>query len=102
MSFERATQGGRGMIVDRESGQDDIGSTNDNDGIADAEPKASRKVNDVVLRLARLIGRQMAREDFAARMAASAAANDNTLKPDNTGDGEQRSALKCLDNVWRI
>ena len=38
------------------------------------DPEALRKVNDVALKLARIIGRRMARDDFAARTAA---ANDN-------------------------
>lgn len=40
-----------------------------------SDPEALHKVNDVALRLARIIGRRMAREDFAAHSAK--AANDN-------------------------
>jgi hypothetical protein len=60
-------------------------AANDNGNVDGPDPEALRKVNDVVLRLARLIGRQMAREDFAACMAA---ANDNQPKPINPGDAE--------------
>jgi hypothetical protein len=51
-------------------------AANDNGGTDDPDPEALRKVNDVVLKLARIIGRRMAREDFAARKAA----NDNAPK----------------------
>jgi hypothetical protein len=50
-------------------------AANDNGAAAGPDPEALRKVNDVVLRLARLIGRRMAREDFAKQITA---ANDNT------------------------
>jgi hypothetical protein len=50
------------------------------------DPEALCKVNDVALRLARIIGRRMAREDFAARTAA----NDN--KSPNTGATEDGAA----------
>jgi hypothetical protein len=44
---------------------------------------ALQRVDRVALKLARIIGRQMAREDFAARMAA---ANDNARK---SSDGDR-------------
>jgi prophage regulatory protein len=61
-------------------------AANDNDGIDNLDPETLRKVNDVVMQIARLIGRRMAREDFAALMAA--AANDNEPKP---GGGESEA-----------
>lgn len=60
-------------------------AANDNGDAGRPDPEALRKVNDVVLQLARLIGRRMAREDFAARIAA---ANDNAPKPGDGPDGE--------------
>jgi hypothetical protein len=60
-------------------------AANDNGDAGSPDPEALRKVNDVVLRLARLIGRRMAREDFAAHMAA---ANDNAPKSGDGPDGE--------------
>lgn len=50
-------------------------AANDNGGTDGPDPEALRKVNAVALRLARMIGRRMAREDFAAH--AAKAANDN-------------------------
>jgi prophage regulatory protein len=50
-------------------------AANDNDGVAGLDPEALRRVNDVVMQIAGLIGRRMAREDFAALVAA--ATNDN-------------------------
>jgi hypothetical protein len=47
---------------------------NDNEGVDDPGPEALRKVDAVALRLARIIGRRMAREDFEKAMNA---ANDN-------------------------
>ena len=46
--------------------------------------EALRKVNVVVLQLARIIGRRMAREDFAAR---NAPANDNAPKSGDKPSG---------------
>ncbi len=51
-------------------------AANDNGNADGPDPEALRKLNDVVLQLARLIGRRMAREDFAALTAA----NDNQPK----------------------
>ncbi|MGN1288810.1 MAG: hypothetical protein ACI4XG_19830 [Bradyrhizobium sp.] len=56
-------------------------AANDNGGVDGPDPEALRKVNIVVLRLARIIGRRMAREDFAAHIVA---VNDNVPK---SGDG---------------
>jgi len=53
-------------------------AANDNGGADGPDPEALRKVNEVVLQFARIIGRRMAREDFAARTAK--AANDNAPK----------------------
>lgn len=56
---------------------------NDNTGPQGApDAETWRKVDRVALRLARIIGRRMAREDFAARIAA----NDN--RPLESGDTE--------------
>lgn len=49
-------------------------AANDNGGADSPDPEALRKVNDVVLQLARFIGRRMAREDHERAMRA---ANDN-------------------------
>lgn len=62
-------------------------AANDNSGADGPDPEALRKVNDVVLQLARIIGRRMAREDFAMRVAK--AANDNAPKSnDERDDGD--------------
>jgi len=53
---------------------------NDNRDADGPDPEALRKVDDVAFQLARIIGRRMAREDFARRIAA---ANDNS--PLNSG-----------------
>ena len=58
-------------------------AANDNGGVDRLDPEALHKVNDVVLQLARLIGRRMAREDFVARIAT----NDNTPKSGDGPDG---------------
>lgn len=62
-------------------------AANDNGEGDSLGPEALRKVDGVVLQLARIIGRRMAREDFATRTAA---ANDNTSNSrDGTGqDGD--------------
>lgn len=60
-------------------------AANDNGDAAGPDPEALRKVNGVVLQLARLIGRRMAREDFAARIAA---ANNNVPKSGTEPDDE--------------
>lgn len=52
-------------------------AANDNRDADGSEPEALRKVNAVALKLARIIGRRMAREDFARQMDAT---NDNTPK----------------------
>lgn len=56
-------------------------AANDNNDADGPDPEALRKVNEVVLQLARIIGRRMAREDFAAR--TTKAANDNAPKSGN-------------------
>lgn len=53
-------------------------AANDNGGVDGQDAEALRKVNDVAQKLARIIGRRMAREDFAASVAK--AANDNAPK----------------------
>lgn len=59
-------------------------AANDDGDAAGPDPEALRKVNEVALKLARIIGRRMAREDFAARTAA---ANDNVPKSGDGPDG---------------
>lgn len=61
-------------------------AANDNGETDGPDPEVRRKVNDVVLQLARIIGRRMARENFAARVAK--AANDNAPK---SGDEQEPS-----------
>ncbi|MEH3116676.1 MAG: hypothetical protein PGN25_03460 [Methylorubrum populi] len=61
-------------------------AANDNGDAPTLDPEALHKIDDVVLQIARLIGRRMARRDFAARIAV--AANDNTPKSTNESDGE--------------
>ncbi len=61
-------------------------AANDNGGTDGPDPEALRKVNDVALKLAHIIGRRMARENFAARVAK--AANDNAPKFNNEQDEE--------------
>lgn len=52
-------------------------AANDNRDADGFEPEALRKVNAVALKLAHIIGRRMAREDFARQMTV---ANDNAPK----------------------
>ncbi|NMA97536.1 MAG: hypothetical protein GX970_05385 [Phyllobacteriaceae bacterium] len=61
---------------------------NDNDGADGPEPEALRKVNAVALRLARIIGRRMAREDFEKAMHA---ANDNVPSKSRTDASDHHS-----------
>jgi len=63
-------------------------AANDNGGADGPDPEAQRKVNDVALQFARIIGRRMAREDYEKAMRA---ANDNAPK---SGDD---NALKSGD-----
>jgi hypothetical protein len=60
-------------------------AANDNGNVNGPDPDALRKVDEVALTIARIIGRRMAREDFAARLAA---ANDNQPKSGKTGDDD--------------
>lgn len=60
-------------------------AANDDGDAAGPDPEALRKVNEVALKLARIIGRRMAREDFAARTAK--AVNDNGPKSNHEPDG---------------
>ncbi len=62
-------------------------AANDNGDVGGSDPEALRKVNEVVLQLARIIGRRMAREDFAAL----AAANDNQRSKRHADSQEDRS-----------
>jgi hypothetical protein len=54
---------------------------NDNGDAGGPNPEALRKVDAVALKLARIIGRRLAREDFERAMRA---ANDNARKSDAT------------------
>lgn len=69
--------GDEGERCDRER------AANDNGEVNGPDPEALRKVDAVVLRLIRIIGRRMAREDFAALQAA----NDNAPKSSEGPDG---------------
>ena len=60
---------------------------NDNDSANGPDPEALRKLYAVALRLARIIGRRMAREDFERAMRA---ANDNVPKSGREPDGKAR------------
>jgi hypothetical protein len=71
------------------------GAANDNGSADGPDPEALRKVHEVILKLARIIGRQMAREDFAARVAK--AANDNTPEEKNERlDGLRIIRIICV------
>lgn len=54
---------------------------NDNGGVEGPDPEALRKLDAVALKLVRIIGRRMAREDFEKAMRA---ANDNAPRSDVT------------------
>ncbi len=69
-------------------------AANDNGDAAGSDPEATR-VNDVVLQLARLIGRRMVRQDFPARIAAS---NDNVPK---SGDGRTAKPRREISRAAR-
>ena len=79
------------MAEDRNTGPENIIPANDNNNpngdIADADIAPWEKLDRVVLSIARLIGRQMAREDFERMRAATA--NDNM--PASTGDEQEPS-----------
>ncbi|UXN66939.1 hypothetical protein N8E89_20465 (plasmid) [Phyllobacterium sp. A18/5-2] len=62
--------------------EDHLVAANDNGGMDRPDPEALRKVNDVVVELARIIGRRMAREDFAKQIAA----NNNAPKSGDRAD----------------
>lgn len=73
------------MADDKKSGPDDIIQANDNQGPIDGpEREAWMRVDRVALTLARIIGRRMAREDFAAFVAA----NDNRPAASQTTEDE--------------
>jgi hypothetical protein len=64
------------MADDTKSGPDDIIPANDNQGPDRQDDETRRQLHQVVLTIARLIGRRIAREQFAALSAA----NDNRPK----------------------
>ncbi|MBV8574620.1 MAG: hypothetical protein JOZ58_06200 [Acetobacteraceae bacterium] len=73
------------MAHEIESEPDGITPANDNQGPEDGpEREAWRRGDSVALTLARIIGRRMAREDFAARIAA----NDNRPVASEKSEGE--------------
>ena len=73
------------MAHEIESEPDGITPANDNQGPEDGpEREAWQRVDRVALTLARIIGRLMAREDFAARIAA----NDNRPVASEKSEGE--------------
>ena len=63
-------------------------AANDNRDADGAEPKSLRKVDTVALKLASIIGRRMAREDFEMTMHA---ANDNAPRKNPIGASDRRS-----------
>jgi hypothetical protein len=75
------------MEGDDGKGPDGIIPANDNDG-TDGKPDAEtwQRIDRAALTLARIIGRRMAREDFAALTAA----NDNQ-RPNTTGKTEDEA-----------
>lgn len=70
--------------ADPPSPEDCSVAANDNGAADRPDPEALRKVDAVALQLARIIGRRMAREDFAARVVA---ANGNASIPGDEPDG---------------
>lgn len=58
-------------------------AANDNGDVDGPDPEALRKLDAVALKLARIIGRRMAREDFEQAMHA---ANDNAPKSSDEGE----------------
>ncbi|MFN4925461.1 hypothetical protein [Bradyrhizobium sp.] len=77
------------MAGDTEPELDDIRPANDNQGPEDgankADHKTRRQLEQVTLTIARLIGRRIARKQFAALSAA----NDN--RPQATNDAEDEA-----------
>ncbi len=77
------------MADDTELELDDIRPANDNqgpeDGTSKADNKTRRQLEQVTLTIARLIGRRIARKQFAALSAA----NDN--RPQATNDAEDEA-----------
>lgn len=63
-------------------------AANDNRDAEGPEPEALRKVDAVALKLAHIIGRRMAREDFENAMHA---ANDNAPPKNPTDASDHRS-----------
>ncbi len=61
---------------------------NDNDSANGPDPEALRKLDAVARRLARIIGRRMAREDFEKTIRA---ANDNQPSRSRTDANDQHS-----------
>ncbi len=61
-------------------------AANDNGNADGPDPEALRKVNDVALQLARIIGRRMGREDHKKAMRA---ANDNGPKSSDELEGDE-------------
>ena len=72
------------MADDTKSGPENIIPANDNQG---PESRAWKRVDDVALTLARVIGRRIARENFAARIAAN---DDRPIVSEKTEDGADK------------
>jgi hypothetical protein len=67
---------------------DDFIPANDNQGPESGpEREVWKRVDHMALTLARIIGRRMAREDFAARLAAN---DDRPLVSEKTEDGADK------------
>ncbi len=73
MPFDLAMKASDGMADDTNSGLDGILPANDNQGLDEQDHETLRQLDQVVLTIARLIGRRIARDHFAAFSAA----NDN-------------------------
>jgi hypothetical protein len=75
------------MVEEEREQPDEIVPANDNIAPHDAPPReVVERVDRATMKLARLIGRIMAREDFEARVTA--AANDNAKSCDDAADTE--------------
>jgi hypothetical protein len=80
--FDLGRKARNGMVDDTKSSPDDIIPANDNQGPDGQGDETQRQSDQVVLTIARLIGRRMAREQFAAVGAA------NDSRPKDAQDAE--------------
>jgi hypothetical protein len=76
------------MAGETKSGPDDNIPANDNQGpVGGPEREAWKRVDRVALTLARIIGRRIAREHYAARIAAN---DDRPIVSEKTEDGADK------------